>query len=159
MRPSWDQYFLGMAFYVSCRSHDKETKVGGVISDSNNHIVGVGYNGLCSGVEEEDYLCTRPHKYPFMVHAEQNALANLTRLTPLKKKAYITHYPCAVCLKLLWQHDVKSIVVPENKTHLWKEEDGNVLDFLIRHGLDFKTIEADLMFKVQKVHKEEEDPE
>ena len=96
-----------------------------------------------------------------MVHAEQNALANLTRLTPLKKKAYITHYPCAVCLKLLWQHDVKSIVVPENKTHLWKADDGNVLDFLIKNGMEFKTIQADLVFSVHKVAPEvvQEEPE
>ena len=148
-----------MAFYVACRSHDLETQVGCVIADSNNHIVGVGYNGLCSGVEEEEYLCKRPHKYPFMVHAEQNALANLTRLTPLKKKAYITHYPCAVCLKLLWQHDVKSIVVPENKTHLWKEEDGTVLAFLMKEGMEFKRIQAELVFTVHKVAPKEDEEE
>jgi len=140
-RPSWDEYFLGMAFYVSCRSHDRETKVGCVIADENNHIVGIGYNGLCSGVEEEEYLCTRPHKYPFMVHAEQNALANVTRLTRLKKRAYITHYPCAVCVKLLWQNDVKSIIVAESKTpHMWDADDGTVLASLMREGLEFNPI-------------------
>ena len=146
MRPSWDQYFLGLAFYASCRSHDKETKVGCVIADSNSHIVGIGYNGLCSGTEEEDWLCTRPHKYPFMVHAEQNALANMSRKTSLEKKAYITHYPCAVCIKLLWQNGIRSITVPENKTFLWKEEDGTMLAWLVREGLEFNRVDLDLDF-------------
>ena len=135
-----------MAFYVSCRSHDKETQVGCVIVDSGNHIVGVGYNGLCTGTEEEPFMYCRPRKYPFMVHAEQNALANMTRVTTLKKRAFITHYPCAVCIKLLWQHNIKSIVVPENKTHLWKDEDGTILAHLIAEGLEFETIEPDLSF-------------
>ena len=143
-RPSWDHYFIGMAFYASCRSHDRETKVGCVIADENNHVVGIGYNGLCSGTEEEEYLCTRPHKYPFMVHAEQNALANMTHLTSLKKKAYITHYPCAVCIKLLWQNGIRDITVPKNKTHLWKEEDGTVLAHLVSDGLEFNTIDYEI---------------
>ena len=44
-RPNWDEYFLGMAHYVSVRSHDSQTKVGCVIVGSPNVVVGVGYNG------------------------------------------------------------------------------------------------------------------
>ena len=52
MRPSWDQYFLAIAHLVSIRSHDEQTQVGCVIVNGDNHIVGVGYNGFPSGIED-----------------------------------------------------------------------------------------------------------
>ena len=63
-RPNWDEYFMGMAHYASIRSHDSQTKVGCVIVGSPNVVVGIGYNGFCSGVKEDDLPTTRPDKYP-----------------------------------------------------------------------------------------------
>ena len=60
-RPNWDEYFLGMAHYVSIRSHDSQTKVGCVIVGSPNVVVGVGYNGFCTNVKEENRLITLRH--------------------------------------------------------------------------------------------------
>ena len=57
-RPSWDEYFMGMAHYASIRSHDSQTKVGCVIVGSANVVVGIGYNGFCSGVKEDDLPTT-----------------------------------------------------------------------------------------------------
>ena len=102
-RPTWDEYFMGMAHYASIRSHDSETKVGCVIVGKPNIIVGVGYNGFCSSVKEDDLPTTRPDKYPFIVHAEANAVSNLVVKQIDCYKAYITHLPCSTCAKLLWQ--------------------------------------------------------
>ena len=62
-RPSWAQYFMGLAHYVSIRSHDEETKVGCVIVNSNKHVLGMGYNGFPQGCNDEDKPKKRPYKY------------------------------------------------------------------------------------------------
>ena len=137
MRPTWDEYFMGMARYASTRSHDSQTKVGCVIVGSPNIVVGVGYNGFCSGVKEEDLSTTRPGKYPFIVHAEANAVSNLVVRQIDNYKAYITHLPCANCAKLLWQTGVMEWYVPEgSKAHGEKEEDKIVYSHLIENGLE-----------------------
>lgn len=52
-RPSWDEYFFHICDVVAERSHDKNTKLGCVIVDSNNHIISTGFNGLPPGVDDE----------------------------------------------------------------------------------------------------------
>ena len=137
MRPTWDEYYMGMARYASTRSHDSKTKVGCVIVGSPNIVVGVGYNGFCSGVKEEDLPTTRPGKYPFIVHAEANAVSNLVVRQIDHFKAYITHLPSANCAKLLWQTGVMEWYVPEgSKAHGEKEEDKIVYSHLIENGLE-----------------------
>ena len=75
-RPTWDDYFIGLAYHASLRSHDSQTQVGCVIV-SDNKAIGMGYNGFCSNVEDEDLPTTRPQKYVYIVHAEQNAVSNI----------------------------------------------------------------------------------
>ena len=87
---SWDEYFMGIALLSAMRSKDPQTQVGACIVNEDNRIVGIGYNGFphgCSDVEfpwerEGEFLET---KYPYVVHAEQNAILNST--TRLKKYA------------------------------------------------------------------------
>tara|TARA_R100000808_G_scaffold5713_1_gene17182 strand:+ start:22527 stop:22970 length:444 start_codon:yes stop_codon:yes gene_type:complete len=125
-----------MAHYVSIRSHDSQTKVGCVIVGSPNVVVGVGYNGFCTNVKEDGLPTTRPEKYPFIVHAEANALANLVVRQIVDYKAYITHMPCANCAKLLWQSGVYTWFVPKgSKAHGEKEEDRIVYSHLMENGL------------------------
>jgi len=106
-RPSWHDYFIGLAHYVSTRSHDSQTQVGCVIVNSQHAVVGVGYNGFPSGVDDSSLPTTRPGKYPFMVHAEANAVSNLIVKQVDWYSAYITHLPCATCAKLLWQNGIR----------------------------------------------------
>ena len=135
-RPNWDEYFLGMAHYVSVRSHDSQTKVGCVIVGSPNVVVGVGYNGFCTNVNEQGLPTERPDKYPFIVHAEANAISNLVVKQIDCYRAYITHLPCANCAKLLWQNGVHEWFVPTgSKAHGEKEEDRIVYSHLIENGL------------------------
>ena len=146
-RPTWDEYFMGMARYASIRSHDSETKVGCVIVGSPNVIVGVGYNGFCSSLKEDDLPTTRPDKYPFIVHAEANAVSNLVVKQIDYYKAYITHLPCAACAKLLWQTGVRKWYVPEgSKAHGEAEEDKIVYNHLINNGLEITYLDPDLSY-------------
>ena len=134
-RPTWDEYFLKFAQLAATRSHDSQTKVGCVIT-ADNKVLGVGYNGFCTGVEEKNLPTTRPEKYPYMVHAEENAISNMVINTKTSKVAYITHIPCYRCAKLLWQNNVRIWKIPLNqKVESSCDEDVLVYDHLIKNGL------------------------
>ena len=61
-RPTWDEYFLSFAALASSRSHDSETQVGCVIV-GDKKILAVGYNGFCSGVDEENLPTTMAKRH------------------------------------------------------------------------------------------------
>ena len=71
----WDRRYLGLAKYYSQFSKDPSTKVGAVVVNSSNRVVGMGYNGFPPGVEDtEERYNNRELKYKLVVHAEVNAL-------------------------------------------------------------------------------------
>ena len=78
---SWDEYFMSMAHLSAKRSKDPNTQVGACIVNKDKRVVGLGYNGFPMGCDDElfpwqrdgQYLQT---KYPFVVHAELNAILN-----------------------------------------------------------------------------------
>ena len=111
---SWDEYFMGVAILSSKRSKDPSTQVGACIVNPDKKIVGIGYNGFPNGNDDNqfpwgkqgDYVDT---KYPYVVHAEPNAILNAT--TSLKNcTIYVTLFPCCECAKLIIQSGIKEIV-------------------------------------------------
>jgi dCMP deaminase len=147
MRPSWDQYFMGMAHYVAIRSHDSQTKVGCVIANMDNNVVGIGYNGFPAGTDDSHLPTVRPKKYPYIVHSEQNALSNMLVQTNEPKKAYVTAMPCATCAKLLWQAHVREWYIEEEAyVNSWNTSDQEVFDFLINNGLVVNSIKTEPKF-------------
>jgi len=143
VRPSWHQYFLGLAQYASIRSHDSETKVGCVSIDDQMHVVSMGYNGFPAQCEDSYLPTTRPDKYPFMVHAEENAVSNIiSKNSQSLLTAYITHFPCNRCAKLLWQNGIRKWYVAKGaKTFTTDENDRVVYNHLIDNGLIINEIE------------------
>ena len=116
---SWDEYFMGVAMLSAMRSKDPNTKVGACIVNQNKRIVGIGYNGFPHGCSDDvfpwersgDFLNT---KYPYVVHAEPNAILNATsNLT--NATLYVTLFPCNECAKLIIQSGIKEIVYVSNK--------------------------------------------
>ena len=116
---SWDAYFMGIALLSAMRSKDPQTQVGACIVNEDNRIVGIGYNGFprgCSDVEfpwerEGEFLQT---KYPYVVHAEQNAILNST--SQLKQcRLYVSLFPCHECAKAIIQSGIKEIVYEDDK--------------------------------------------
>jgi dCMP deaminase len=74
-REKWDRRFLELAKHVASWSKDPSTKVGAVVVQEQNLVVGLGYNGFPRGVHDtEDRYNDREQKYAFVVHAEVNAL-------------------------------------------------------------------------------------
>ena len=79
---SWDEYFMGIALLSAMRSKDPSTQVGACIVNKENRIVSVGYNGFPKGCSDEEFPWERTAenqndtKYPFVCHAELNAILN-----------------------------------------------------------------------------------
>ena len=79
---SWDDYFMGLALLSSMRSKDPSSQVGACIVDSKtNRILSVGYNGLPKHCSDDEYPWIKEGealdtKYPYVVHAELNAILN-----------------------------------------------------------------------------------
>lgn len=111
---SWDDYFMGVAYLSAMRSKDESSQVGACIVNHQNRIVGIGYNGLPIGCHDDDFPWEREGKwldtkYPYVVHAEPNAILNAT--VPLTNtRMYVTLFPCNECAKLIIQAGIKEII-------------------------------------------------
>lgn len=118
---TWDQYFMGVAALSALRSKDPATQVGACIVNKKNRIVGIGYNGLPHGCDDSEYPWGKTGdlldtKYPYVVHAEPNAILNSN--TPLDDcTIYVTLFPCNECTKLIIQSGIKEIVYSDDKYH------------------------------------------
>lgn len=118
---NWDDYFMSLAILVSLRSKDPSSKVGAVLVKENK-IIGTGYNGFPTGCDEEKLSWERDidgkgwlnTKYPYVIHAEANALLNSVA-KPDGSSVYVTLFPCNECSKLLIQGGVKEVVYLQNK--------------------------------------------
>lgn len=108
-KPTWDSYFMRLCNLISTRSIDPSTKHGCVITDENHRILSVGYNGPPQGMDDAIIPLTRPEKYNWFIHAEENAL--LFCYQPIiNSTVYVTGRPCVLCLRKLIQKGVKKVV-------------------------------------------------
>lgn len=141
----WIDYFLGLAFVASQKSHDIHTQHGCIITDSNNRILGLGYNGFPRGLDDEALPKTRPEKYDWMIHAERNALSNCT-IRPEDGIAYVTGQCCNDCIMALWQEGIKTVVMADNHgTHLFDEKQQKIFDtFVSMSGIKIIKAKPDL---------------
>lgn len=123
----WDQRFLEMAKLVSTWSKDPSTKVGAVITDSNNRVISVGYNGFPKHIkDDEDLLKDRSIKLSTTIHAETNAI--LFSNTNLEGCSIYTYpfMPCSNCASLIIQSGITRVITISNDSDLerfqrWKE--------------------------------------
>lgn len=114
---SWDEFFIGLVFFISMKSKDRSTKVGAVIvKNSDNTIVSLGYNGFPRGVDDEtDARHERPTKYFFAEHAERNAIYNTSENLE-NCRIYVNLLPCADCARGIIQKGIKEIIVHKGFT-------------------------------------------
>jgi dCMP deaminase len=112
MRISWKDYALKMAEVTTLRSEDPFMKVGAVVLNKENRVVGVGYNGLASGkTVTEEFWKDRNERRKYMIHAEANALLNV-KLGEGDLLA-CTLLPCGSCATLIAAHGIKHVVYNE----------------------------------------------
>lgn len=115
---SWDEYFMGIATLAAMRSKDPNTQVGACIVNDDNIIVSTGYNGMPKGCSDDVYPWERngeATKYPFVVHAELNAILNSGGRDTRGCRAYVTLFPCNECAKALIQSGAKEIIYKSDK--------------------------------------------
>lgn len=111
----WDNWFIGLAQYVASASKDPSTKVGAIIVDKQNRVLGMGFNGFPRGVDDTpERLNDRELKYRYVVHAELNAILN-ANASVRGCKIYV--WPtimvpavCPECCKSVIQAGIKEVV-------------------------------------------------
>lgn len=126
-RPKWSEYFMAMAYLASLRSPDARTKVGCVLVDQNNSILGTGYNGPIRGIDDRILPNFKESKYPFFIHSEINCLLNCARqgIKTQDSICYLTGPPCFSCTQALYQagiskifHNKQYIFMVDNKDYI-----------------------------------------
>ena len=108
-RIDWDTYFMSIAFLIASRSNCNRLHVGCVLV-KDTRIISVGYNGFLSKVPHKSYV--RDGHEMATVHSEQNAISDCARrgVNCADATAYITHYPCINCFKILIASGIKNIL-------------------------------------------------
>ncbi len=110
---SWDEYFMGVAILAAKRSKDPNTQVGACIVNSDNIILSTGYNGLPYGCSDDVFPWEREGaetKYPYVVHAELNAILNATGKNLRGARIFVDLFPCNECAKAIIQSGIKEVV-------------------------------------------------
>ena len=115
---SWDEYFMGVAVLAGKRSKDPNTQVGACIVSPENIIVSTGYNGFPMGCSDDEYPWEREGaetKYPFVVHAELNAILNSHGRPLAGARIYVALFPCNECAKAIIQAGIREVVYLSDK--------------------------------------------
>ena len=107
-RPNWDEYFKEIALVTSKRSPCERLNVGCVLV-KDNRIISQGYNGFLPGFPHKSIV--RDNHEQATIHAEQNALCDCAKrgVSCDGSIAYITHYPCIICTRLLIASGISKI--------------------------------------------------
>ena len=126
---SWDEYFMGIAMLTARRSKDPNTQVGACIVSDDNIIISTGYNGMPKGCSDDVFPWDRKGeneaetKYPYVVHAELNAILNASGRDLRGSRIYVALFPCNECAKAIIQSGVKEVVYLSDK---YKDTMGNL---------------------------------
>ena len=115
---NWDEYFMGVAMLAAKRSKDPSTQVGACIVSPDNIIISTGYNGMPKGCSDDLFPWTREGeetKYPYVVHAELNAILNANGRDLRGSRLYVALFPCNECAKAIIQSGVKEVLYLSDK--------------------------------------------
>ena len=117
---TWDEYFMGIALLSAHRSKDPNTQVGACIVNAHNRIMSMGYNGLPAGCSDDEFPweAQGEHmdtKYPYVCHAELNAILNSGGRNLEGCKIYVALFPCNECAKAIIQCGIREVVYLSDK--------------------------------------------
>jgi dCMP deaminase len=131
-RPSWDEYFMGIAFQVARRSTCNRARVGAIIV-KDRRMLTTGYNGSPAGLphcDDAGHLMVDGHCVRTL-HAEQNAIiqAALHGVGVQGSAIYVTHQPCLTCAKMIINAGIVRVV------YAGEYPDENSRSFLAQAGV------------------------
>ena len=117
---NWDEYFMGIAMLAAKRSKDPNTQVGACIVSHDNIIISTGYNGMPKGCSDDIFPWEREGeqdqtKYPYVVHAELNAILNANGRDLRGSRIFVALFPCNECAKAIIQSGVKEVLYLSDK--------------------------------------------
>ncbi|XP_078167304.1 cytidine/deoxycytidylate deaminase family protein [Carex rostrata] len=115
---TWDDYFMSIAFLSAKRSKDPNRQVGACLVSQNGIILGIGYNGFPRGCSDDKLPWAKKSlrgdpletKFPYVVHAEVNAILNTNHASAAGQKLYVTMFPCNECAKIIIQSGVSEVI-------------------------------------------------
>lgn len=118
---SWDEYFMGVSLLAAKRSKDPNTQVGACIVNNDKKIMSVGYNGLPTGCSDDEFPWERQAerktdtKYPYVCHAELNAILNNAGASLHGCSIYVALFPCNECAKAIIQSGIRNVYYLSDK--------------------------------------------
>jgi dCMP deaminase len=167
--PSRDEFYMGEAFWVAAKSKDPNTQVGARIVSEENEPLGTGYNGPPSemndreinwgrAVKDHPDLETRLGKYPFMKHAEDNAIRRSKKKLLRGATIYVTAPPCRDCMLDIVDCGIKRVVYhrPQgDPASLTQSEDERMVTAMIaaKGGVALENFTGDLKWMVAHYQK------
>uniref|UniRef100_A0A4X2M5N9 Deoxycytidylate deaminase n=1 Tax=Vombatus ursinus TaxID=29139 RepID=A0A4X2M5N9_VOMUR len=107
----WPEDFMAVSFLSAQRSKEPNFQVGACIVNAENKIVGIGYNGMPNGCSDDLLPWNRAAKskldtkYPYVCHAEMNAIMNKNSADVKGCTMCVALFPCNECAKLIIQAD------------------------------------------------------
>nr|XP_044997626.1 deoxycytidylate deaminase isoform X2 [Jaculus jaculus] len=176
----WPEYFMAVAFLSAQRSKDPNSQVGACIVNAENKIVGIGYNGMPNGCSDDLLPWRRTAqskldtKYPYVCHAELNAIMNKNSADVKGCSMYVALFPCNECAKLIIQagrkagrgichiciaadssaapcRGIKEVIFMSDKYHDSEETTAARLMFNMA-GVTFRTMQTGCSFLENKIH-------
>lgn len=111
----WKDYFINILHTTASMSKDENTKVGSLIIDTEKKVVvSSGWNDLPVGVKHTSSRNSRPLKYIYTMHSEQNCLINALKLgVSVKNLTMLTTLGCCpTCCCSIVNSGIKEVVTP-----------------------------------------------
>jgi dCMP deaminase len=109
--PARNDFYMALALLYASKSKDPKTQCGCVIIGKDNKPLGFGYNGPPRQMKDTDINWDRPHKYPFIVHAEANAMRRVKLRSDLEGATlYVTAKPCSACMLEIADAEIKKVI-------------------------------------------------
>lgn len=132
---SWDEFFIGIAKLSAGRSKDPSTQVGACIVNKDNRILSIGYNGTPNNFNDDEFPWNRDGekrndtKYPYVCHAEFNAILNYlgSRKDLIGSRIYVDLFPCNECSKAIIQAGISEVIYLSDKYKGTEENDASKL--------------------------------
>ena len=152
---TWDEYFVALAKLTAMRSKDPSTQVGACIVSEDNRILSVGYNGAPNGFDDDNFPWNRQGenletKYPYVCHAEMNAVLNYrgTRKDFENARIYVDLFPCNECAKIIIQSGIKEVVYLSNK---YKDSENNIASRRLFDscGVEYRQIDLEKQITIE----------
>lgn len=111
----WYETWMDIAKIIAKRSKDPNTQVGCVLVSPDNRHMALGFNGFAAGIEETKERWSRPTKYEFVIHAEENAIIN-SKTDLAGWTCYCTLKPCQRCASKIVQAGITQVIYLDDNT-------------------------------------------